>query len=67
MLGYEYPKGGGLVTIKITGDVGAVNAAISAVSAEMALRNNPTQVLVIPRPDAQILPMITKIDSYGRL
>ena len=30
LVGYELTKGGGLVTIKLTGEVGAMNAAVSA-------------------------------------
>lgn len=63
LIGYEYAKGSGLVAIKIAGDIGAVQAAIDAAKVEMSARNNPTQVLIIPRPDAQIAPMINRIDS----
>lgn len=30
LVGYELTKGGGLVTVKLTGEVGAMNAAVSA-------------------------------------
>ena len=30
LIGYELTKGGGLVVVKLTGDVGAINAAVSA-------------------------------------
>lgn len=30
LIGYELTKGGGLVTVKLTGEVGAINAAVSA-------------------------------------
>lgn len=30
LLGYELTKGGGLVTVKLTGEVGAMNAAVAA-------------------------------------
>ncbi|PWC19028.1 BMC domain-containing protein [Brenneria corticis] len=32
LVGYELAKGGGMVTVKLEGEVGAVNAAISAAS-----------------------------------
>lgn len=30
LIGYELSKGGGLVTVKLTGEVGAINAAVAA-------------------------------------
>ena len=38
LVGYELAKGGGYVTIKVVGNVGAVNAAVDAASAAAAAR-----------------------------
>lgn len=36
LVGYELTKGGGMVTVKLEGEVGAVNAAIAAASVAAA-------------------------------
>lgn len=50
LIGYELAKGGGFVTIKIEGQVGAVKAAIEAAEAAASKINRVVSVSVIPRP-----------------
>lgn len=50
LVGRENSRGGGLVTIKIAGDVGAVKAAIEAAKAASNQVRRAYSVLVIPRP-----------------
>lgn len=58
LAGYELTKGGGLVTIKLEGDVGAVNAAVQAGCAAAEKLNRVYSRKVIPRPHDEIRPMI---------
>ncbi|GAB4258976.1 BMC domain-containing protein [Thermincola ferriacetica] len=50
LLGYELTKGGGLVTVKLEGDVAAVKAAVEAGAAEARRVHDVRSVHVIPRP-----------------
>ncbi|MDU4961643.1 MAG: BMC domain-containing protein [Sporomusaceae bacterium] len=50
LLGYELTKGGGMVTVKISGDVGAVTAAVAAATAAAGKLNTVVSAHVIPRP-----------------
>jgi microcompartment protein CcmL/EutN len=50
MIGYELTKGGGMVTVKFGGDVGAVKSAIDAAKASAAKVSGVFSVNVIPRP-----------------
>jgi ethanolamine utilization protein EutM len=62
LLGYENARGGGLITVKVVGDVGAVKAAVSAGTAA-ALRVGKVQsCLVIPRPHEAIEALIGQTD-----
>jgi ethanolamine utilization protein EutM len=62
LLGYENARGGGLITVKVVGDVGAVKAAVSA-GAAAALRVGKVQsCLVIPRPHEAIEALIGQAD-----
>lgn len=54
LLGYELAKGGGLTTVKFTGDVGAVKAAVEAGKAAAERIGKVYAVHVIPRPDNQV-------------
>lgn len=49
LLGYELTKGGGLVTVKIEGEVGAVKAALDAGSAAGSKVNKIYSCHIIPR------------------
>lgn len=50
LIGYELTKGSGLVTIKITGNVGAVKAALEAAKVSAARVNSVYATIIIPRP-----------------
>jgi len=50
LIGYELTRGDGMVTVKIEGDVGAVNAAISAAASAAGNVNRVYSTRVIPRP-----------------
>ncbi|WP_176891611.1 BMC domain-containing protein [Fusobacterium varium] len=58
LLGYELTKGGGMVTVKIEGEVSAVKAAVDA--AVMAAEKLTTVVshLVIARPSEEVAKMV---------
>ena len=58
LIGYELAKGGGYVTIKIEGQVGAVKAAIEAAEAAASKINRVVSVSVIPRPASGLEIMI---------
>jgi microcompartment protein CcmL/EutN len=65
LLGYELTKGGGMVTIKLLGEVSAVKAAIDAGSAAALRIGKVVSVLVIPRPADDTELMIANVDSTG--
>ena len=62
LLGYENTKGGGKITIKIAGDVGAVQAAVSAGVAAASRIGKVYGFLVIPRPHQEIDALIRQVD-----
>lgn len=65
LVGYELTKGGGLVTVKLTGDVGAMNAAVAA---GVAAANRIGQVYawkVIARTAAGIDALIAPGETCG--
>ncbi len=53
LLGFELARGG-LVTVKLSGDVGAVKAAVAAGSAAAKTVGKVISAHVIPRPDRQL-------------
>lgn len=62
LLGYENTRGGGKITIKMAGDVGAVQAAVAAgVSAAQRIGKVYSH-LVIPRPHEEIDALIRQVD-----
>jgi microcompartment protein CcmL/EutN len=66
LVGYELTKGGGLVTIKLTGEVGAMNAAVSAgVAAASRVGQVSSQTYGTPpepvAPAAECLPAAAEI------
>ncbi len=58
LLGYELTKGGGLVTVKLIGDVAAVKASVEAGGAEAKRVHGLWAVHIIPRPASGITPMV---------
>ncbi|MGL5513253.1 MAG: BMC domain-containing protein [Sporomusa sp.] len=65
-LGYELTKGGGLIVIKLFGDVGAVKAAVDAAAAAAGKINKVYATHVIPRPQQQLSGMIITPDTVGQ-
>lgn len=65
LAGYEMAKGGGWTTIKVLGDVGAVQAAVSAAQSSAAKVGKVISVKVIPRPSAGIELMVFNKDTVG--
>ncbi len=65
LIGYELAKGGGYVTIKVTGDVGAVKAAIDAAEVAAAKLSRVVSKLVIPRPAGALEPLVYSKATVG--
>lgn len=65
LLGYELTRGGGMVVIKLCGDVGAVKAAVDAGAAAAAKVNKIVAKHVIPRPHNELGGMIISKDTVG--
>lgn len=66
LIGYELAKGGGLTTVKFTGDVGAVKAAVEAGKAAAERVGKVYAVHVIPRPDNQVKDYFEKSEKKER-
>lgn len=60
LIGKEYP-GGGLVSVMVRGDVGAVKAAVEAGAAAAERLGELLSVHVIPRPHAEVESIIPSI------
>jgi len=65
LIGYELTKGGGLVLIKLCGDVGAVKAGVEAGSMAASKVNRVWSTLVIPRPHEQLSCFVGKAEAIG--
>lgn len=65
LVGYELTRGRGLVTVKILGEVGAVNAAVHAGCTAAGRVNKVHSMLVIPRPHDDIDTMINSSGLVG--
>ena len=65
LLGYELTKGGGLVTIKLVGDVGAVKAAVDAGRQAGAKVNTVYATHVIPRPHQELECIVNSQETVG--
>lgn len=66
LLGYELAKGGGMVTVKVSGNVGAVKAAVDAAAVAARRVNKIVSVHVIPRPHSNLTPLIQSPETVGR-
>lgn len=62
LLGYENTKGGGKITIKLVGGVGAVKAAVAAGVAAASRVGRIYGYQVIPRPHDEIEALIANVD-----
>lgn len=65
LIGYELAKGGGMVVIKLCGDVGAVKAAVDAGSTAAAKINKVVAKHVIPRPHNEVGGLIITKETVG--
>ncbi|WP_371373671.1 BMC domain-containing protein [Sporomusa aerivorans] len=65
LIGYELTKGGGMVVIKISGDVGAVQAAIAAGTAAASKVSAVVASHVIPRPGRGLEGIIVSKETVG--
>lgn len=65
LIGYEMTKGGGYITVKIEGDVGAVKAAVDAGCAAAARVNKVVSFHVIPRPHENTEKIVFSQDTVG--
>ncbi|PHI31090.1 BMC domain-containing protein, partial [Budvicia aquatica] len=63
IIGYELTKGGGMVMVKMLGEVGAVNAAISAATASAAKVNKVVSTKVIARMGEGLELMVTSHET----
>lgn len=66
LLGYELTKGGGMVTVKLRGDVSAVHAAVDAGAAAAARVGRVVSTLVIPRPHPDLERLLPKPEEPSR-
>jgi ethanolamine utilization protein EutM len=62
LLGYENTKGGGKITVKLVGGVGAVKAAVAAGVASASRIGRIYSYQVIPRPHDEIEALIAQVD-----
>lgn len=62
LIGYEFSKGGGMTTIKIEGNIGAVNAAVDAA---LASTDKIAFSKVIARPSKEIEGLIRNSETVG--
>lgn len=65
LLGYELTKGGGMVVIKLCGDVGAVKAAVDAGTAAAGKVNKVISTHVIPRPHHELGALVITKETVG--
>lgn len=65
LIGYELTKGGGMVTIKLSGDVGAVKAAVDAACIAAAKVGSVYSRQVIARPHEEIEKLIRTKETVG--
>lgn len=61
--GLEAAKGGGWHTLKLTGEVSAVKAAVSAILAERSLQGKVRSHTVIPRPSQGLETLLEKAED----
>lgn len=65
LVGYELSRGGGMVLVKIRGDVGAVKAAVSAGAAAASRVGKVVSTHVIPRPHYEIESLVNSEETRG--
>lgn len=65
VIGYELTKGDGMATVKIQGNVGAVNAAIDAATIAATKVNKVWSKIVIPRPSDGLDMLVCSDETVG--
>ncbi len=65
LAGYELTRGGGLVTVKLFGSVGAVKAAVDAGKAAAGKVNHVWATHGIPRPHEEVTKVVLTRDTVG--
>lgn len=65
LVGYELTRGGGLTTVKLFGDVGAVKAAVDAGKMAAEKVNKVWSTHVIPRPHEELSPLLLNQETVG--
>ena len=65
LVGYELSKGGGLVVVKLTGDVGAVKAGVEAGKVAAGKVNKVLSVHVIARPHQELERIVMSDETVG--
>ena len=65
VIGYELTRGDGMVTVKVEGDVGAVNAAISSAETAANRVGSVASTKVIPRPAKGLDSLVRNADTVG--
>ncbi|TEB05413.1 Propanediol utilization protein PduA [Pelotomaculum schinkii] len=63
LIGYELTKGVGWVTVKVAGNIGAVQSAIAAGTVAASRITSVVGVLLLPRPHEEIKEMIYSPDN----
>ncbi len=66
LLGYELTRGGGMVVVKLLGDVGAVKAAVDAGAGAAGKVGTVWATHVIPRPHQELAGMVESRETVGR-
>lgn len=65
LIGYELTKGGGMVVIKVEGDVGAVKASIEAAAAAVSRIGKVISKHIIPRPASGLDKIVYSKETVG--
>ncbi|WP_312794792.1 BMC domain-containing protein [Tianweitania sp.] len=65
LVGYELSKGDGMAVVKLRGDVGAVQAAISAAAAEAGRVGTVVATRVIARPALDLTKIVDSRETVG--
>ena len=65
LIGYELAKGGGYVSIKVEGQVAAVQAAMDAAEAAASKLTRVVSKIVIPRPHPELEPLVFSAATVG--
>ncbi|MDF2633762.1 MAG: microcompartment protein [Pelosinus sp.] len=65
LIGYEKTKGGGMVVIKLSGNVGAVTAAVQAGKTAGSKVNKVYATHIIPRPNDQLSGILLTKETVG--